>query len=71
MNEIAKRLGCSGSQLSLAWILAQGSDVIAIPGTTKIAHLDENMSSVNIDLSETDLKELNTLFDPSVVYGDR
>ena len=71
MNKIAQRKNCSPGQLSLAWLLHQGPDVIPIPGTTKIPHLDENMASRNIELSAEDIQELNALFDPKLSYGDR
>lgn len=45
--------------------------MIPIPGTTKIAHLDENMAAENINLSVSDMNELSVLFDPQISYGDR
>ena len=51
INAIAKQRGCTASQLTLAWLLAQGKDVIPIPGTTRVDRLDENLGALEIKLT--------------------
>jgi len=67
----AEEKGCTPSQLALAWVLAQGADMVPIPGTTKIEHLEENITALKIVLSEQDLMELANLFPVGVAAGDR
>jgi aryl-alcohol dehydrogenase-like predicted oxidoreductase len=71
INHIAARKNCTVGQLSLAWLTAQGPDVIPIPGTTSILHLEENLAARDIELSEEDMIEINNVFDPEKVAGDR
>ncbi|GKT45222.1 aldo-keto reductase yakc [NADP(+)] [Colletotrichum spaethianum] len=66
-----ERYGCSAGQLTLAWLLAQGEDVIPIPGTKKINYLEENMGALNIKLGEKDERDLRKLVDEADVHGDR
>ncbi|KAL2875911.1 hypothetical protein SGCOL_008907 [Colletotrichum sp. CLE4] len=63
--------GCSAGQLTLAWLLAQGEDVIPIPGTKKIQYLEENMDALKVVLSKEEEKELRALVDAADVQGDR
>jgi len=67
----ARQKGCSAGQLALAWVLAQGEDMVPIPGTTRLKHLEENVAAANIRLSESDLKELAGIFPPGAAAGDR
>jgi aryl-alcohol dehydrogenase-like predicted oxidoreductase len=69
--EAADQLNCTAAQLALAWILVQGEDLVPIPGTTKIRHLEENIASLEIELSDEDLAELSRLFPPGAAAGDR
>ena len=71
LMEAADRLNCTAAQLALAWVLIQGEDVVPIPGTTKIRHLEENTASLEIELLEEDLAELSRLFPPGAATGDR
>jgi aryl-alcohol dehydrogenase-like predicted oxidoreductase len=70
---IAARKGCSIGQLSLAFLHAQGEDVIPIPGTTSVQHLEENLAACTISLTLEDLAELDKEFPPTgdAVVGDR
>ena len=70
---LAGRKGCSAGQLSLAFLHAQGGDVIPIPGTTSVQHLDENLAARSITLNPDDLAELDRLFPVTgqAVLGDR
>ncbi len=68
---IAQQAGCTPAQLSLAWVLAQGGQVLAIPGTTSAAHLRENVAGGAATLSADTLAAVSTLFDPRRVQGGR
>jgi aryl-alcohol dehydrogenase-like predicted oxidoreductase len=59
--EIASGKNCSPAQLALAWVLAQGDDIIPIPGTKKRKYLEENAGAVDVALSESDLTAINEL----------
>jgi len=71
VSEIAKRKGVKPGQLALAWVLAQGKDIIPIPGTTIPEHLKENVEALNIKLSEEDLAEINQVMPEGVASGLR
>ena len=71
VGAVAARKGCSVGQLALAWLHAQGSDVIPIPGTTSVAHLDDNLAARAISLTPAELQEINGIFVPNRVAGDR
>jgi aryl-alcohol dehydrogenase-like predicted oxidoreductase len=58
LQEIAKEKGCTPGQLALAWLLAQGEDIIPIPGTKRRKYLEENAAAVNIRLSADDLRRI-------------
>ena len=58
---IASRLGATPAQLALAWLLHRSPNILAIPGTTVVAHLDENIAATNLDLSEADFASLAAL----------
>ena len=69
--EIARRKNCTNSQLALAWVLAQGEDIIPIPGTKRRAFLEENLAAVDIALSEEDLARINAALPPGAAAGSR
>jgi aryl-alcohol dehydrogenase-like predicted oxidoreductase len=71
VEELAQRKGWKPSQLALAWVLAQGEDIIPIPGTTRRAHLEENLAALEISLTAQDLKDLNEVAPKGVAIGDR
>ncbi len=71
LGAIAARVGCTRAQLAIAWVLAQGDHVIAIPGTTNVAHLEENHGADAIRLDAHTLAELNILFRPGSIAGER
>jgi aryl-alcohol dehydrogenase-like predicted oxidoreductase len=68
---LSARKGCTPAQLALAWVLAQGRDVVPIPGTTRRARLDENLDSVDVALSARDLADIDALRLHEAVAGDR
>ncbi|MEO6444388.1 MAG: aldo/keto reductase [Gemmatimonadaceae bacterium] len=71
LSSLAERRGCSPAQLALAWLLAQGADIVPIPGTKRIQYLEENAASVTIVLGEDELDALAEAFPPDVAAGTR
>ena len=71
VEAIAKRKGCTPAQLALAWVLAQGQDVIAIPGTKQKKRLLENIGALNVKLSESELAEISSAVPAGAVKGTR
>lgn len=70
-NALAAELGIRPAQLSLAWVLARGPHVIAIPGTRTIAHLEENVGAAGIDLPAEVVAQVDEIFAPGAVAGPR
>jgi aryl-alcohol dehydrogenase-like predicted oxidoreductase len=68
---IAREKSATPAQLALAWLLAQGEDVIPIPSNKTIAHLEENLGALEIDLTNGDLQRLNSIFPPGAAAGPR
>ena len=68
---IARDAGCTAAQLSLAWVLQRGDHVHAIPGTTSIAHLEENVEAMNITLSRDIIDRVDAVVNPDTVSGGR
>ena len=68
---LATEKGCSPSQLAIAWVLAQGKDIITIPGTKHIQYLEENIASENVQLTKDDLQNIETIVPAGVVSGTR
>ena len=71
LSELAKAKGCTAAQLALAWVHAQGPDVIPIPGTKRRKYLDENVAALNIRLSRQDLEEIDSVFPAGAAAGER
>ncbi|MHC5538817.1 aldo/keto reductase, partial [Singulisphaera rosea] len=61
IEELAKDKGCTPSQLALAWVLAQGEDIIPIPGTKRARYLDENLGADHVQLNPEDLEHINAI----------
>lgn len=68
---LAREVGCTPAQLALAWVLAQGEHVIAIPGTANVAHLEENMGACRVVLTAGQLQRLDALINHATVVGPR
>jgi aryl-alcohol dehydrogenase-like predicted oxidoreductase len=68
---MAREKGCQPSQLALAWVLAQGDDVVPIPGTKHRKYLEENIGALEIDLTIDDLRRLNEVFPTGAAAGQR
>ncbi|KAK9930923.1 hypothetical protein M0R45_018225 [Rubus argutus] len=71
LANLATKHSCNAPQLALAWLLHQGKDIIPIPGTTKIKNLDINIGSLDVKLTEEDLKEIRDAVPIDEVVGDR
>ena len=71
LHEIAKEKGFSPAQIALAWLLAQKPWIVPIPGTTKLHRLEENLSAVNVTLSENDICSITAALETVRVVGDR
>jgi aryl-alcohol dehydrogenase-like predicted oxidoreductase len=71
VDEIAAAKGATPGQLALAWVLAQGHDVVPIPGTTRAAHLEENVGALRVELTQGDLAELEAAFPKGATAGER
>ena len=71
INDIAKSKNVTASQIALAWVLAQKSWIVPIPGTTKINRLEENIAAVNVEFTSNELAELTKLLSRIVISGDR
>jgi len=71
VEELAKEKHCTPSQLALAWVLAQGADVVPIPGTKRRKYLEENAAAMNVILTQQDLRQINEVFPPDAVSGGR
>ena len=70
-EEIAREKGCTTAQLALAWVLAQGENIVAIPGTKRRKYLEENAGAVNVKLTPDDLRRLDQAFSPDAPAGRR
>jgi aryl-alcohol dehydrogenase-like predicted oxidoreductase len=71
VEELASEQGVTASQLALAWVLAQGDDVVPIPGTKRVQYLEENAAAADVELSDDDLRRLDEAFPPGAAEGDR
>jgi aryl-alcohol dehydrogenase-like predicted oxidoreductase len=71
VEEIAREKGCKPSQLALAWVLAQGSDIVPIPGTKRRKYLEENVAAVAVKLTKEDLQRIEEAFPADAAAGGR
>jgi aryl-alcohol dehydrogenase-like predicted oxidoreductase len=71
VEEIASEKGITSSQLAIAWVLAQGDDIVPIPGTKRVKYLEENAAAVDVVLSRDDLQRLEDAFPKGATAGDR
>lgn len=71
VEEVAGRLGVTPAQLALAWVLAQGGDVVPIPGTKRVGYLEQNAAAAEIELSPDDLARLDEVFPAGAAAGER
>jgi aryl-alcohol dehydrogenase-like predicted oxidoreductase len=71
VEELATAKGCTAAQLALAWVLAQGDDVVPIPGTKRRQYLEENLGALSVRLSAEDLARLDATCPPGAAAGPR
>jgi aryl-alcohol dehydrogenase-like predicted oxidoreductase len=71
VTELAAKLGVSSSQLALAWVLAQGDDIVPIPGTKRRTFLEENAAAADVVLSAADLAAIDEVAPKGVATGNR
>jgi len=71
VEEIAKEKRCKPSQLGLAWVLAQGEDIVPIPGTKRRKYLEENVGTLGVRLTEEDLQRISDVFPTGAAAGSR
>ena len=71
IEEIAREKGATPAQLALAWLLAQGEDILPIPGTKRRSYLEENVEALSISLTKDDLARINEAMPPGAAAGSR
>ncbi|MEE6260713.1 aldo/keto reductase [Plantactinospora sonchi] len=71
VREVAAEVGATPAQAALAWLLAQGDDVLPIPGTKRIRYLEENVAAAELTLSPDQLARLSAAVPPEAVAGER
>jgi aryl-alcohol dehydrogenase-like predicted oxidoreductase len=71
VKNLAQRKACSPAQLALAWVLAQGEDIVPIPGTKRVRYLEDNLGALDVTLTPDELTQINHLFPPGVAQGER
>jgi aryl-alcohol dehydrogenase-like predicted oxidoreductase len=71
VESLARAKGCLPSQLALAWVLAQGDDMVPIPGTTRRKHLEENVGALDVSLTAADLSSIDEAAPKGVAAGER
>ena len=70
-QDIANQVGCSLAQLALAWLLHKSPNIIPIPGTTQVKHLEEDLAAVDIALTAEVMQQLDAMFTHTQVVGER
>ena len=71
VQQLAKEKGCRPSQLALAWVLAQGKDIVPIPGTKRRTYLEDNVGALHVRLTAEDLRRIDEVFPFGVAAGSR
>ncbi len=71
VEKLASEKGCTPAQLALAWVLAQGSDVVPIPGTKKVQYLQENVQALSIKLSPEEIRRIGESLPKGIAAGER
>jgi aryl-alcohol dehydrogenase-like predicted oxidoreductase len=71
VKELAKEKGATPAQLALAWVLAQGEDVVPIPGTKRVRYLEDNMGALQVNLTESDRKKIAERVAQFQIVGER
>lgn len=71
VRELAAQKRCTPGQLALAWVLAQGQEIVPIPGTKRMNYLEENLKALEVRISPEELRTLNEIAAPAAVAGER
>lgn len=71
IEELAQQKGCTAAQLALAWLLAQGNDIVPIPGTKRRKFLEENIGSLQVMLTKEELQAIDEIAPKGVAAGER
>jgi aryl-alcohol dehydrogenase-like predicted oxidoreductase len=71
VERMAQEKGCTTAQLALAWVLAQGDDIVPIPGTKHVKYLDQNIGALEVKLTSDDLQRLDEILPPGAAAGPR
>ena len=71
LEAIAKEKGCTAAQLALAWVLAQGDDIVPIPGTKRRKWLDQNIAALDVTLSPEELERIDSILPAGAAAGPR
>jgi len=71
VEAMAREKGCTPAQLALAWVLAQGQDIVPIPGTKRRRYLEENLGALAVQLDAQDLERINRILPPGAAAGTR
>jgi aryl-alcohol dehydrogenase-like predicted oxidoreductase len=71
LNSFGRTRGATSAQVALAWLMAKAPWIVAIPGTTKLAHLDENLRAANLKLTPSEVRELEAAVSKIRIVGDR
>ncbi|EQD45929.1 Aldo/keto reductase [mine drainage metagenome] len=67
----AKRKNIDPSQVALAWVLAQGDDIVSIPGTRHVGYLEKNIAALDVQITDEEMAQLNASFPPGIAAGER
>ncbi|TAL54892.1 aldo/keto reductase [Pandoraea sp.] len=71
IERMAAEKGCTPARLALAWVLAQGEDIVPIPGTKRRAKLEDNVGALEVTLSDEDLQRIDSILPPGAAAGER
>lgn len=71
IEQLSAEKGCRPAQLALAWVLAQGIDIVPIPGTKRRVYLDENLGALEVNLTPAEVSQINHFFPPGAAAGTR
>jgi len=71
IETMAREKSCTPAQLALAWVLAQGNDIVPIPGTKRRKYLEENIGALDVNLTREDLKRIDSIIPPGAAAGTR
>ncbi|HEY6417845.1 MAG TPA: aldo/keto reductase [Candidatus Binataceae bacterium] len=71
IKQMAAEKRCTSAQLALAWVLAQGEEIVTIPGTKRISYLEENLGALNVKLTADDLKKIEEIARRGIAAGER